>query len=81
MSIQFDKELVLLEGVVSVEEAEQLLERLQDKRHAQADFSKCSYVHPANIQVLLAAGVTVRAWPGDAALAGWLQSVFPAQAD
>jgi hypothetical protein len=81
MAIQYDKELVLLEGLVSVEDAEQLLEHLQGKAHAQVDFSQCSYVHPANIQVLLAAGVTVRAWPGDAALAGWLQSVFPVQVD
>jgi hypothetical protein len=81
MAIQFDTGVVLLDGVVSVEDAEQLLEQLQGKAHAQVDFSRCSYVHPANIQVLLAAGVTVSAWPGDAALAGWLQSVFQAQAD
>lgn len=76
MVMKFSKNLVLLSGVVSVDEAESLLEWLQKKASSRVDFSKCEHVHPANIQTLLAAGTTVAAWPDDSALASWLRSIF-----
>jgi hypothetical protein len=77
MAIEFQKNLVRMSSVVGVEDAEALLEWLQDKPNAKVDFSTCEHLHPANIQVLLAAGTAVKAWPDDARLAGWLKSIFP----
>jgi hypothetical protein len=76
MAMEFKKKMVLLRGAVGVEDAEALLERLQGKAALQVDLSACTHLHPANIQVLLAAGATVSAWPADADLAGWLQTVL-----
>jgi hypothetical protein len=76
MVMEFKKKLVVLSEVVGVEDAESLLEWLQGKPATQVDLAACTHLHPANIQVLLAAGTTVRAWPADADLARWLQTVF-----
>lgn len=78
MPIQFKKNLALFTEVVSVEEAESLLEWLQKKPAAKVDLSACQHLHPANLQVLMAAAVTVLAWPADDAFAGWLRSALPA---
>jgi hypothetical protein len=76
MPISYQDELVLLEQNVGVEEAETLLEWLQQHPAASADLRACSHLHAANLQVLMAAGVTISAWPTDATLAGWLKSAL-----
>jgi hypothetical protein len=76
MAMEFKKKVVLLSEGVGVEDAEKLLEWLQGKPATQVDLSGCTHLHPANIQVLLAAGTTVSAWPADADLARWLQTVL-----
>jgi hypothetical protein len=76
MAMEFKKKLVLLSDTVGVEDAEKLLEWLQGKPAARVDLSACTHIHPANIQVLLAAGTTVSAWPADAELTRWLKSVL-----
>jgi hypothetical protein len=78
MAMEFKKKRVVLSEVVGVEEAETLLEWLQDKTATQVDLSACTHLHPANIQVLLAAGTQVTVWPTDADLARWLQTVLTA---
>jgi hypothetical protein len=65
-----------LGDVISVEDAEPLLEALQNVSSPLVDLSDCAHVHPANIQVLLAAGALVKAWPTDPSLAMWLKSVL-----
>jgi hypothetical protein len=76
MGMEFRKKLALLSDAVGVEDAEKLLEWLQGKPAAKVDLSACTHLHPANIQVLLAASVPVSAWPRDAALADWLKPVL-----
>lgn len=76
MGIEFRKKLAVLSDTVGVEDAEKLLEWLQDKPAAKVDLAACTHIHPANIQVLMAAGVPVSAWPQDAGLAEWLQPVL-----
>lgn len=76
MSLEFKKNQVLFKDVVSVEDAESLLEWLQQKPAAQVDFSACTHLHPANLQVLMAAKPKVSAWPEDAAFSVWLQSAL-----
>ena len=76
MTMQFKDKKVILSGTVTVEDAETLLQWLQNHPAARVVFSDCTHVHPANLQVLLAAGVAVSAWPEDQDLAKWLRSVF-----
>jgi hypothetical protein len=76
MSIQYKKNQIYFQDVVNVEEAEALLEWLQKKTAAKADFSACIHLHPANLQVLMAARPTVTAWPADAQFSAWLQSAL-----
>lgn len=79
MAIEYRKSLVVFRDVVSVEDAEALLEWLQKKPSARADFSSCTHLHPANLQVLMAAKATVVAWPKDVAFADWLKSALVAR--
>ncbi len=76
MAIEFRKNLALLRDVVSVEEAEGLLEWLQKRPAAKVDLSACVHLHPANLQVLMAARVSIYAWPTDAALTRWIESAL-----
>jgi hypothetical protein len=80
MAMEFHDKKVILSGAVGVEDAEALLKWLQKRPYARVVFSHCTHVHPANLQVLLAAGVAVSAWPEDEALASWLRSIFQSEA-
>jgi len=73
MPIEYRKNLAAFVDVVSVEEAEELLEWLQKNPSAKVELAKCSHLHPANLQVLLAAGAGVSSWPNDAELSAWLK--------
>jgi len=73
MTMELKKKVAVLSNTVGVEDAEGLLEWLQDKPHAKVDLSTCTHIHPANIQVLMACRAPVIAWPKDADLRGWLQ--------
>jgi len=76
MAIQYNKNTAVFSDVVSVDDAETLLEWLQKKKSVRVDFSSCTHVHPANLQVLMVAKPTISAWPTDVGLAGWLQSAL-----
>jgi hypothetical protein len=78
MAIEYRKSLAVFMDVVSVDDAEALLEWLQKKPSASAStLSACTHLHPANLQVLMAAKATV-VEPGrqDAAFAAWLKSAL-----
>ena len=77
MTVQFKKRnLLVLSNHVGVEDAETLLQWLHGKHAVRVELSGCTHIHPAILQVLLAAGVAVSAWPQDADLAAWLQTAF-----
>jgi hypothetical protein len=76
MAIEYKKNQAIFRDVVSVEEAEGLLEWLQKKPSAKVDLSACAHLHPANLQVLMAARPTISAWPRDAAFAEWIESAL-----
>jgi hypothetical protein len=76
MPIRFETNLARFSDAASGEEAEGLLEWLQKCPAAKADLSECSHLHPANLQVLLAAGTRVAAWPKDPGLSAWLKTVL-----
>ena len=73
MAIEFKRNLAVLSDVVTVEEAEGLLEWLQKKPAVKVDLSACVHLHSANLQVLMAAKPAVQAWPTDPALRLWLE--------
>ena len=76
MGIEFTRNLALFRDVVSVDEAEGLLEWLQKNPAARIDLSSCAHLHPANLQVLMATPASVVAWPADSQFAAWLKSAL-----
>jgi hypothetical protein len=78
MTIDYRDDHAVLSEVVGVEEAEALLQWLQAHARAHVDLAGCTHLHPANLQVLMAAQSRVSAWPRDTALATWLASALPA---
>lgn len=76
MPIEYKKNLALFFEVVSVEEAEGLLEWLHKKSAAKVDLSACTHMHPANLQVLMAAKAHIISWPEDTNLQVWLKTAF-----
>lgn len=62
----------VLDGHVSVEDAETLLAHLRTLARPAVDLSDCEHVHAAVLQVLLAVRPVLLAPPRDARLAGVL---------
>jgi hypothetical protein len=76
MPIKYKGNQVLLHDAVSVEDAEGLLEWLLKKPASKVDLSGCTHLHPANLQVLMAARCTIKALPLDSSLASWIDSAL-----
>lgn len=72
MPIEFMRNVVSLKGVCTVEEAEPLLEWLQDQQRAKVKLKECTHIHTAVLQVLMAAKAMVTLPPEDPDLAKWL---------
>lgn len=79
MPIEFKKNQALLRDIVSVEDAEGLLDWLQNKPSAKIDLATCTHLHPANLQVLMAAKCRVSTWPTDPGLRAWIESALQPQ--
>lgn len=75
MPIEFKKKVAEFRDVVSVDEAEALLEWLQKRPSAKIDLAACTHLHPANLQVLMAAKPAVIAWP-EPAFRAWLEPLL-----
>jgi hypothetical protein len=76
MAITFKKDRAIFSDMVIGDDAENLLEWLQKYPKGKIDLSACSHLHPANLQVLMAAQRSITAKPKDELLAGWLDSVL-----
>jgi hypothetical protein len=76
MPISYSKSVATLRDGVSVEAAEELLQWLQGKPKASVHLAACTHVHPANLQVLMAAQVRVQAWPREPELRSWLETIL-----
>jgi hypothetical protein len=76
MAIEYKKNRAVFSEVVGVEDAEALLQWLQKKSTAKVDLAACTHLHPANLQVLMVAGVAISAWPADKMFATWLKSAL-----
>ena len=76
MAIEYKKNQAVFLEFVGAEEAEGLLEWLGKKTDPKLDLSLCLHLHPANLQVLMAAKIPVARWPNDGELRFWLESVL-----
>lgn len=71
---------LLASELVSVEDAERLLEWLLEHPDGQVDLSACTHLHAANLQVLMAAQPHIAAWPLATALSDWLHAAIDKEA-
>lgn len=76
MPIEYKKNLAVFSDIATVEEAEGLLEWLQNKPAAKVDLGACTHLHPANLQVLMAANSRIAVWPKDVNLRAWLETAL-----
>jgi hypothetical protein len=76
MPIEYKKNRAVFRDEVSVEEAETLLEWLQNKPTVKVDLSALIHMHTASLQVLMAAKTEVANWPRDVDLRNWLEPVL-----
>jgi len=76
MAIAYRKNRVVFSEVAGAEEAEGLLEWLSKHPKAKIDLKECSHLHPANLQVLMAAGCQAYVAPSDPDLAAWVASAL-----
>jgi hypothetical protein len=76
MTFAFTDGALVCEGVLAVDDAEQLLGMLAGRPGTALDLAACRHVHGACLQVLMATAAVVRAWPADARLAAWLRAAL-----
>ena len=69
MTIRYLKKHAALEGVVTVEEADSLLQWLRSQSRPAVHLGKCQHLHSAALQVLLAVRPRVVEAPSDRWLA------------
>lgn len=76
MSITYSENMAILSDIVSVEEAEGLVEWLQMHPQGAVDLASCRHLHTANLQVLMAVRPHIVAWPEDKGLTDWLKNTL-----
>jgi hypothetical protein len=67
---------IVLEGDCAVEDAEPLLQLLQATPGGRCDWTRCSHLHTAVVQVVLAAGPTLIGPCGDPWTERWIASLL-----
>ena len=72
MSVRLDGNVIILEGLCRVEDAEPLLGWLQADRGRMVDLAGAEHLHAAVLQVLMALRPTLRGAAGDAFLRDWI---------
>ncbi len=75
-----DAGAIVLDGVCPVDDAEQLLQMLQATPTAMLDWSRCSHLHTAVLQLILAARLAPAGPCGDPWVRQWVAPDAPEQA-
>ncbi|NEX16482.1 MAG: hypothetical protein C1943_07600 [Halochromatium sp.] len=70
------KNLLVADTLLSVEDAEVLLEWLLKNPRGRINLSACTHLHTANLQVLMAARPKISVWPTLEPLAEWLKTAL-----
>ena len=76
MPVLYKKNSAVFSEIAGGEDAEELLEWLSRHPKGKINLKACSHLHPANLQVLMAAGCTSYVAPSDPGLAAWVQSAL-----
>jgi hypothetical protein len=76
MAIVYKKSRAIFSDVVGGEEAEELLEWLHKHPKGKIDLAACTHLHPANLQVMMAAQCSIYVRPSDNSLANWVDSAL-----
>jgi hypothetical protein len=76
MAITFKKDRAIFCDMAGGEDAESLLEWLQKYPKGKIDLSACTHLHPANLQVLMAAKRSTVIKPKDKLLAEWIDTAL-----
>lgn len=79
MPIMVEDQLAIFHEIVGAEEAEPLWAWLSQKVPAQVDLRRCTHLHCAVLQVLLATRPEVIAWPEDPDLRQSLKRAWATQ--
>jgi hypothetical protein len=74
MTIRRDQDVILLEDICAVEDAEILLQELLTGA-AHVDWSGCTHLHTACLQVLLAARPPLQGSPANPEIARWVAAI------
>jgi hypothetical protein len=69
-----DSGAILLDGICPVEDAEELLQMLQTTPAARLDWTRCTHLHTAVLQVILAARIGPAGPCGDSWVEQWVAS-------
>lgn len=72
MSVRLADGVIVLEGDCPVDEAEALLDLLLANPNAPVDWTACDQLHTSVIQVLLAAGRSIRGEPENTFIRRWI---------
>lgn len=75
MTMALNEGTLVCADTLTVEDAETLLQLLQQGCE-RVDLGACTQVHAASLQVLMAAGLPVMAWPQQQSLAYWLRAAL-----
>lgn len=77
MPLHLADRTAVLDGVVTVEDAEPLAAWLRTATAPEVDLSRTTHLHTAALQCLLAAGVEVVRAPADPFLSRWVLPLLP----
>ena len=72
MSVRRENGSIVLKGICPVEDAEPLLQMLQATPAAPCDWTRCSHLHTAVLQVILAARPILVGPCGDSWIEQWI---------
>lgn len=76
MPIEFGKNVARLKEICTVEEAETLLEWLQNHPKGQINMKHCQHLHTAILQVLWVTRPRINTLPDDPFLARWVMPLL-----
>lgn len=76
MAIEYGSSKAVFSEDVGIDAAEDLLQWLQRTPSAEVDLSSCDYLHPANVQILLASRAILTALPRPPGWRMWLESIL-----
>jgi hypothetical protein len=76
MPLRFQHGVATVDGTVRVDDADELVQWLRTHPQGSVDLSGCTHLHAAQLQLFMAAGTPVSAWPEDGQFKSWLMAAL-----